>query len=339
MKRIFLNLVVASAMTLVAVSCSKKSNNTTQKPTPVVKDYTSGQSYKFQLTSGSTTVDAIEYIAGDKNSKLILTAPHGGATTSSFLRTRTSDYNYGSLPADPYNNSTGFASGADLNTKELTLSLADSIKKKTGIRPHVIINLLHRSKLDANRRIEVAAQGDKNSEKAWNAFMNYIEDARKTLLANNSSGLLIDMHGNGHTPQRTEVGYLLDKIDFTNKKNDLGSLAINSSIYAMVNANATMPDLIKGDFAIGTLINTKTSEVVTPSKAYPEPGNTLIFTDGEYFNGGYITSRFSSKQGRSNLSSFQLEFNSNIRSNNNSTRSKFAGQIADAIKIYMEKYF
>lgn len=336
------------ALGLILNACSKKNNeNNTgggpsnpENPKPNSPSiYVPGTSYKTYVGSSNSDI-AVEYIAGDNNSKLILSAPHGGDKKPSYIRTRTSDYSYGTLPADPYNSDKTFSSDADSRTRELALAIADAIKEKTGLRPHVVINHLHRSKLDANRRIQVAAQGDANAEKAWKAYMNYVDSAKKTIKYYNNSGLLIDVHGNAHDPQRTEVGYLIDKDEFTTYKNSLNTVLYKTSIQAMVKDGVTLESLIKGDYALGTLIYEKSSPTfkVTPSKSYPEPANKTFFGDEKYFNGGYITARFGSRvQGENKVSSIQLEFNSDVRATAN--YPKYAGQIADALKVYMDKYF
>lgn len=348
-KSTFLYLFI-SIITLSA--CSKKNNSAlndkdkkttpTEEPKtdPPVTTYVPGTRYKVYVTDPNgtgTRYVGVEYIAGDKESRLIITAPHGGTTKPAYMRTRTSTYTYGNLSTDPYSNDTSFSQTEDLNTKDFAEGIADSVTKKTGIRPHVILNYLHRAKLDANRRIEVAAQGDKNAENSWKAFQSYIDDAKKTVSNHHPSGLLIDIHGNGHTPQRTEVGYLINKNDFATYSNSLGSLVNNTSIKGMVNANTTLTSLLVGDYALGTLINVSMKTITTPSKAYPDPGDKSIFTDQLYFNGGYITARHGSKQG-GKISAIQLEFNSSVRSND-TTRPKYAGQVADALKIYLDKYF
>ena len=56
---------------------------------------------------------------------------------------------------------------ADRYTREITLLLRDELHNLYGEYPHVIINELHRSKLDANRRIDQAAWGIPSMEEAW----------------------------------------------------------------------------------------------------------------------------------------------------------------------------
>ena len=333
-------------VTLLLAACGKKTSVTPTvedkkiPPTEIPSNYVPGVSYKTYVASADgtgTSYIGVEYIAGDVDSKLIITAPHGGTTKPSYMRSRTDTYNYGTLSNDPYNNDKSFSDIEDSSTKDFAEVIADSVKKKTGLRPHLVINYLHRSKLDANRRIEVAAQGDKNAENAWTAFQKYVDEAKKAISAKHSSGLLIDVHGNGHSPQRTEVGYLIDKGDFTTYANSLGTLASSSSIKAMVSTTNTLTNLLVGDYALGTLINEKLNVMATPSKVYPKPGDLTFFPDNSYFNGGYITARHGSKL-NGTISAIQLEFNSSVRTNS-TTRPKYAGLVADALKTYLDKYF
>lgn len=52
------------------------------------------------------------------------------------------------------------ALGKDRNTVTLTRYVSDAVYNMTGKRPHVIINTLHRTKLDANRLKNRAAFDD-----------------------------------------------------------------------------------------------------------------------------------------------------------------------------------
>lgn len=350
MKKNLKILTVASALTVVVFSCAKQqvlessSDTVVQERDKLVMhhnvntNFTPGTSYQYSVSNGSSSVVAIEYIAGDIDSRLIITAPHGGNQQPTFMRTRTDNYNYGTLPYDQYSTDLSYSGSADLRTRELAISIADSVRVKTGKRPHLIINHIHRSKLDANRRREVATQGGIYAGPAWDHFHEYIETAKATILANHASGLLIDVHGQIHNPERTEVGYLVTKNQLTNNTNTLGNFTSSSSIRAMVGSGITHTSLIKGTNALGTLLNNQLSYMVTPSAAYPKPGDTTIFTDGNYFPGGYNTSRHGSKF-EGTISAIQLEFNSSVRSSTTSIRNANAGKIANALKTYLDTYF
>ncbi|QPH40500.1 hypothetical protein [Pedobacter endophyticus] len=299
-----------------------------------VQHYEPGKRYIFKVSSPTGEfANAIEYIAGDAKSRLILTSPHGGDLRPEFMHTRTKDFVVTADDND-YGDTESFASVSDTKTLELTEELAEEIKQTTGLRPHIILNHLHRSKLDANRAMSLAAQGDKNAEAAWKAFHQYIDDAKKQV-AINGDGLVLDIHGNAHRPQRTEVGLLLKSKDFT--AGDLESFADKSSVKAMVKSGkATMTELIKGDFALGTLLNNN-GVVATPSKSIPNPIDPQVFPDGKYFNGGYNTARHGSKFS-GNISAIQLEFNGDVRVND-AKRGEYVKSISKVINQFMNKYF
>jgi hypothetical protein len=343
-------LTVLSALAVTVLSCAKVETPASSSDRSLqsvgnaeaqigltATSYTPGTSYKYYVSNSSSSYLAIEYIAGDANSRLILLAPHGGLSKPAIMKTRTEDYDYGTLPSDPYSDDTSFSDIADSKTKEMALSIADSVRILTGVRPHVIINHIHRSKLDGNRRREVATQGGIYAGPAWDKFHEYIDDAKATILSNHESGLLIDVHGQAHTPQRTELGYLLTKNQLTTYSSTLGNLVNYSSIKAMVEPGITHTSLIKGTNALGTLLNNRLGYKVTPSQAYPQPGDASIFTDGKYFNGGYNTSRHGSKFGGT-ISAIQIEFNQGVRLTD-STRPAYAGKTARAVIDYMGVYF
>jgi hypothetical protein len=334
-----ISLPLISAAILIW-GCSKKETATPKEESPVytppTSTYEPRKSYKFEIQKEGESAKflAIEYIAGDVASRLILAAPHGGTTQPSIMKARTADYDYGTLPTNPYNTDRSFSGTTDSRTKELTLAIADTITKITGIRPHVIINHLHRNRLDANRFKEVATQNGLYANPSWDQFHAYIDAAKATINASHSSGLFIDVHGHAHTPQRIEVGYLLTKTQLANTS--LNHLAGSTSIKSMVSGTNTLDVLVKGSKSLGSLLQQHSGFVTVPSQAYPSPSHSY-FTDGLYFNGGYNTSRHGSELGGS-ISGIQIEFNSQARTDD-STRPKHAGKVARAIKEYMEVYF
>ena len=73
----------------------------------------------------------------------------------------------------------------------------------------MVINNLHRNKLDANREIGEATLGDSTAEMAFNEFHQCIEEAKAAIEADtcvNGSGLFLDMHGHGHPNNWAELG-------------------------------------------------------------------------------------------------------------------------------------
>ena len=82
---------------------------------------------------------------------------------------------------------------ADTNTAKIAKTVFDTVTKITGKTPHMIISELHRSRLDPNRQIAEAAQGNEEAIGAYEAFHGAIERAHKSL--NGEPGLHFDFHG------------------------------------------------------------------------------------------------------------------------------------------------
>ncbi len=62
-----------------------------------------------------------------------------------------------------------------------------------------------RIKLDPNRAIDEAAQGDPTAEGVYNDYHFYLEQAKQIV----GRGILFDLHGQAHGQNSTEMGYLL----------------------------------------------------------------------------------------------------------------------------------
>ena len=136
-------------------------------PFNLFAQYIPGQSY-------FGTNNYIEYIAGDL--PVIIVAPHGGSLTPSNLP----DFS---------------THGKDNGTLETTLQLYDSIVSHTnGCIPHVIINHLHPTKLNAAREIDSAAGTNLDARQAWYDFHDFIDTA-KYRVANIGGGWEAQFHG------------------------------------------------------------------------------------------------------------------------------------------------
>lgn len=257
-----------------------------------------------------------EYIVGDHKSRIILSAPHGGYEEPESIRDRTS----GVTEADRY-------------TQELTRTLADSIFARTGVRPHVIINKLHRKKLDPNRPIGEAAQGDAAAQRAWRDYQFFLSYARARVVEVMGEGLYLDMHGHGHAIQRIEVGYLLDNADLAKSDEQLNALAASTSIRALATRSAIpFSQLIRGPASFGTLLHNAGFAAV-PSTQDPHPGIGV-----EYFEGGYCTQTYGSLK-EDGVSAIQLEcYRTGLREPEQSRRI-FAGKLTDVIIDYFNIHY
>jgi len=217
----------------------------------------------------------IEYMAG--NLPLIITVPHGGGLTPGEIPDRTC----------------GDETVTDSYTIELARSIQEEITEVTGCFPHVIICHLKRTKLDANRDLDIAACVNEFAETAWKEFHLFIDSAKESVEKKSGKGLLIDLHGHGHAIQRLELGYLLTAAQLAYSDAVLNTPAcINlSSIRNLIGTNVNglqHSELLHGAFSLGTMFEAKGYPAV-PGIDEPHP-----YSGEPYFSGGYNTERHGS---------------------------------------------
>lgn len=199
--------------------------------------------------------DFIEYIPG--NLPIIISAPHGGTINSGLLPTRSCGTN------EP-----------DDNTGILIREIQDEIFEKTGGYAHIIINNLHRRKLDPNRAYQEATCSSStnvnNTSRAlyyWKAFHDFIDDASASVTTNWGKGLYIDLHGQSHSTPRIEIGYRISRTNINGTDSTLDGVS-GSSISNLVNNNLTnisQSQLVRGVNSLGTLFHS--------GNYYPYGGN------------------------------------------------------------------
>ena len=76
----------------------------------------------------------------------------------------------------------------------------------------MVINNLHRKKLDANREINEATFGNPTATAAYNEFQQCIETASTAVESDASqshTGLFIDIHGQAHSHGMQELGNMI----------------------------------------------------------------------------------------------------------------------------------
>lgn len=124
-----------------------------------------------------------EFIQGQL--PLIISIPHGG-----YL----SPFN---LP-DRNKKSSSLVLLNDMNTQEIGRELFELIRKKfEGRTSYMIINHLHRRKVDVNRSSKEGAEISETLT-AWFDYHNYLRNAIEEIKKKYSNGLLIDIHGTVH---------------------------------------------------------------------------------------------------------------------------------------------
>jgi hypothetical protein len=271
--------------------------------------YTPGTTYY-----GRVGVQYIEYIAG--NMPLIISAPHGGTSLPSELPDRT----YGTLDTDT-------------STDNLARAVRSAVFNRYGRYPHVIICDIDRQKIDCNREIIEGAQGNANTILAWNEYHTFIQIAKQAVISSTGRGLLIDLHGQGHSIQRLEIGYNTDSGDLF-KSTLTSSDRYDSSIRELgERSRLTFDQLVRGDLSLGTLLQ---------SRGYPSVPSTTNLNQGTvngvynpYFTGGYTVEIYGSKGSKSGaINAIQIECNYTGVRDSSSNRAAFASALTDALDIY-----
>lgn len=262
----------------------------------------------------------IEYQAG--NAPLVLIAPHGGSLTPSEL---------------PDRSCSGCVTGNDLGTQELARAVVDAFVRRTGVRPHLVVNRLHRRKFDGNRELPEASGGTAalNAPFAW--MQAALDSSTGRVTKSFARGLVIDLHGHGHAIPRLELGYLLSDSDLRQTDAALtASTAMTRTSIARLSNDARGTDrgvsLLRGPNSLGALL-TAGGYPSVPSPATPAP-----LAAEEYFDGGYNTRRNGSVTGGT-LDAIQIESHLNGVRDNATSRAAFADVLAAALVTYLDRHY
>lgn len=213
------------------------------------------------------------------NMPLIISVPHGGQLQPEHIPNRTCE---------------GSTTVTDLNTIELAREISQSIQAKYNVKPYMVICHLKRTKIDQNRELEGATCGNNDLDATWALFHDYIDTALSDAVSKFGSALYIDLHGHGHTKQRLELGYSLDKEELRNiyVVSNIESAWRKSSLNNLktIKNGQDFRNRMIGDLAFGTMMENEGYRSV-PSKLDPYPK-----TEESYFNGGYNTRLYTSEK-------------------------------------------
>lgn len=283
--------------------------------------YTPGQSYFGRN-------NYIEYVAG--NAPVIYTAPHGGTLTPSEIPDRTSS-TCGVSPTTV----------SDLNTADLVRRMQAAHFARFGTYPHIIINNLHRRKLDANRPVGEAACGDAEAIIAYDEWHDFIAVARNAVLQSEGKGWYMDMHGHGHDIQRLEIGYLTTGAQLRLSDATLDANVAYEDTASINTVSKASPlsfsALLRGASSLGTLYaNNAFPSVPSSQDRFPDSGES-------YFTGGYNTARYgcgveaTGLGGHTNagICGVQIEANYTGVRDNSTNRQRFAEVTAQVLETYL----
>jgi N-formylglutamate amidohydrolase len=266
------------------------------------------------------TQNYIEYRAG--NLPIIITAPHGGRLEPTSIADR---------------NCATCTTVMDANTMELASQIDSVLRQTFGCFPHIVINRLHRKKLDANREIVEAAGGSAEAEVAWQEWHQYIQAAKTDIVRRYGRGILIDIHGHGHTIQRLEIGYLLDDPDLRLSDSILSTpqyrnrLSVKNLVFNNL-SGLNAAQLLRGAFSLGTLLASNGFPAV------PSQQDVAPVAGDLYFNGGYNTLRHGSRDSTT-IDAIQIECNNAGVRDNYANRQRFATELSKALKVYLGKHY
>ena len=267
---------------------------------------TPGVSIFYEQFTGDTR-EYIEYIPG--NLPIIISAPHGGVKQSgSTVGGTFYPDNDNTLP----DRNCGGTNERDDNTDILIREIQAEIFALTGCYAHVIINNLHRSKLDPNREQTEATCGDSDALDHWNGWHNFIDQASTSVETNWGKGLYIDLHGQSHTVPRIEIGYNITAGELNTGNLNSTTNIDRSTIKNLVSNNLnshTHEELIRGDNSLGQLFQEQPAVfynanvnpqcgVTSGYRAIPSNSNygsntcddTRPFSN-DYFNGDFYNNR------------------------------------------------
>lgn len=206
----------------------------------------------------------IEYVAGDLN--VILAAPHGGSLQPSTIPDRNCGYYIDGQLVYRHDVSTSSYENCpvrnkkDVYTRELALMVSSELHKVTGKWPHLVINHLHRLKMDGNSEKDRATFGIPKAEDAWELFHCFVNTAKQSVAG---SGLFIDLHGHSHPEKLIELGYTipaenLNRASFGYQESSIRNLAMVNKL----TKSEEFADLIQGHSSFGGLLEAKGYRVV-----------------------------------------------------------------------------
>ncbi len=310
--------VVLALLMVFAVACSKSGDGPQQG---------GGGTNQPEEVFERSVIEAnhVEYRTG--NVPLILSVPHGGTLSDGSLVKRTS----GNCP-DP-----DFATVRDDKTIELANMIDSVFIAKTGKYPYMVIGKISRQYIDFNRKKSYAVpRNAPNNEYIWDVYHNWIKKAEEWVEKDFESGLLLDIHGQGHAVKQVEIGYCLSASELDLSDSELAGderYLFDASINRLVRNNksgSSFVELLRGPYSLGSLMY-KNGLNCVPHSLNPSPG------DLPYFNGGYITYMYGSSEEIGQIDAIQLEFDNVARQDAN--RKKTATALVEAVVEFINRHY
>ncbi len=218
----------------------------------------------------------------------------------------------------------------DWGSQALARDLADELEDRTGRRPHLVINHLHRSKLDPNRSLDHAAQGDPIAEQAWRDYHGAIDEWADLTAAGCGWGLYVDVHSYGER-EGVQFGYGLSPDWLEESDEDLSK---RSAIYASnvrnlaLSSPLPLAEVVRGPESLGGRLEARGYWAVpAPRHPLPEVG---------YFDGGYSVYRHGSRNGGA-LDAIQVEVPYDLL--RGAFRARFVPAFAESLSGFLAAHY
>ena len=258
----------------------------------------------------------VEYLPGSL--PIVIGAPHGGSLKPQEIPDRKD----GKVVQDAF-------------TQELARLIRDDMTKRFGAAPHLIICRLHRSKVDCNREIGEAAQGNPSATQAYNEFHGFITQACEAVEKQSGAGLYIDLHGHRHEQELVEIGGLVagTKLALSDAALDAGDFIARQSSLRELDKRSpqSFSALLRGPQSLGGLLEARGIPAI-PSPAHRSPGTNL------YFNGAYDVETHGSRA-HGSVSAVQIECPFTTVRQKPDSRMKFSSALCDALEEYFRVHF
>ena len=273
---------------------------------------------------------SILYKKGDPDSRLIITAPHGGYYGRDDDDERLEKIEVNGEPKNltslPSRTGEGVTTWSDGYTKELAKQLQEDVESKLGIKPHLIVFNIARKRVDVNRSscrncpdckdkdCACTKEHNKDCLVVFDEYHKKISDVKEQI-SQLGRGLIFDLHGHNHKHKRTEFGYHLsgcritildectdDPCEWSVNSDEKRNLiyAKDTSMYKLLDEEDYMNirEFIFGESSMGGLLEEqddgtgKFDAIPSPSKKRPDDCHGLE-ADADidgYYSGGYSVS-------------------------------------------------
>jgi len=309
-----LNNFFLIAVTLLYVSVSFHQKTYSQKINLVPQDWKAGDRIE----------DPLKWVeVGIGDIPLVISVPHGGTFHDDEIMDRDCK-DVGRV-----------VKGVDSKTISTARAIEEEFAKNHGSRPYVVMAKLSRRKVDQNREIKLAACSDPFGEIAWKNYHSSIEAVIKDAVDKFGYVLFVDLHGHGHTIQRLELGYALNKNQLQTVFNDKDAdLLQKSSMVNLLNVakkNIDLTDVLFGSNSLGAIFANE------GFPATPSMQDTYPVKDEKFFSGGHITRKFTSST-YPNVFGLQIECNYKGVRDTPENRSKFGKAFAKAYTHFLNSF-